>query len=673
MPAQRISVFGGEAPKVTPRLLGEAQAQAAVNLRLTSGRIDPVYYPLEVSAVLRSGAIKSIYRMYDSGGQDYWLNWTSDVDVAKGPIAGDTSFRIYFTSDAFEPRVTNLPLAISSAPYPTAWYVLGVTPPTSAPTCTPSGGSGAQEARSWVYTFVTQWGEESAPSPASAVTTTFVNAAWDLTLPDVAPPNTYTISAASWSGGALTLTVGSTFGLRAGEYVTLSGLAPAALNASWRVASVPGTTSFTIAMGNPGTITDAVGTATRDAPHNTTSMMKRLYRAVTAAGTTQYYFIKEVSVATTSVADDVGSNIGEPLETSEWSMPPVGLQNIRTLPGGAMVGFTGNRVCFSEPLAPYAWPESYQLITEHDIVGVGVFGTSVIVVTRGFPYIATGVDPAAMSMSKVDQHWPGLSKRGIVSIIGGVVWPTTLGLAMVSDSGAQIVTGPFYSKLEWERLNPASFIGAVIDDRYYAGYSVDDQNFGIFIYDGRGLLTYRASLLLTGTYTDASTGNLYVIHDNVIKLWDADEYSRLPFEWWSREFVVSTPVSLGAARVEGEFDISLAELTAFNAAAAAQLSLNEGYITAGTTGSMNGNSLNAFSMNGSEVIPAYLLGDGSVRGVTFMLYVNSEFYASQTVYASRTFRLPAGQKYDRFSIRLLGNVPVDAVLVGDTTDALRTA
>jgi hypothetical protein len=50
-------------------------------------------------------------------------------------------------------------------PYPSGCYVLGVTPPVAAPTVTPSGGVGSTVTRVYVYTFVTPWGVDSAPSP----------------------------------------------------------------------------------------------------------------------------------------------------------------------------------------------------------------------------------------------------------------------------------------------------------------------------------------------------------------------------------------------------------------------------------------------------------------------------------------------------------------------------
>lgn len=677
MSAVRLRGFLGEIPKVDRRLLGDTNAQLVYNAKLTSGRLDTLYYPATVTATVRTG-LKSIYRMY-SGTVDYWLNWTSDVDVAKGPISGDTSFRIYFTSDAFEPRMTNLALATSAAPYPTAWYVLGVTPPTTACTVTAPGTGSGTESRAYVYTFVTQYGEESAPSPASAIVTATGTATgtWSISGMQTAPSNSYATTAVTWSGGYLTVTVASTFGLRAGEYLTLSALAPTVLNASYKVYDVPSSTTFRIAMSDPGTITDQIGVATRDAPHNTTGMTKRLYRSVTSGTDANYYFVKEFAVANTTASDDVGANIGEPIPTTGWAMPPVDLRGVRTLPSGALVGFRngGNEVCFSEPLSPYAWPTSYRLTTDYTIQAVGIFGTAVAVLTSGTPYIAQGIDPASMSMTRIDQNWPCLSKRGVVEAGDGVLWPCPQGLAFIGMGGVSLATLPFYTQREWTNEYPATFSAAYHDNRYYAAAVTPSNTGSVLIFDRAGEATITHSdWLLAGMWADPQTGLLYVIHNNLIKKWDSDTSNRMPVTWKSKEFTVPVPINMGAARVEADFASSQAEAAAYVAAAAAQAALNAANIAANTTyGSGNAKSVNTYSLNGSNIVPASLVGDGTVRAVTFDLLVDNAVFFSKTVNLTGSFRLPAGLKYDKFALRVTTTVPVDSLLLGPTMDSLRTA
>lgn len=677
----RLQAFQGAVPRRTRRQIGDIQAQSVSNFRLTSGRLDPLYAPKSLLATVPAGDLKSIYRLYDSAGTSYWMAWLNDVDLVRGPVAGDTSFRFYFSSSAFEPRVSNLAMATAAAaPYPNTWFVLGVFAPTTKPTATPTGGSGTLETRTYCYTFVTPWGEESAPSPAATLVSGYPSATWSLTCPDVAPANTYAVSAVSWSGGVLTFTAGSTFGLRAGEYVTLSGLAPASLNVSMKVLAVTDATHFTVSLAaNPGTITDGVGTATRDAPHNTAGMTKRLYRSVTTATDTQFYFTKEVPVATTAITDDVGAAIGEPLPTTGWAMPPTDLQGMKMLPCGSIVGFrgNGNEICFSEPLSPYAWPASYRITTDYPLVGLGVFGTSFVACTTGTPYLVTGTAPEVMSSTKVDQQWPCLAKRSIVEMGYGITWATAFGLAHIGLDGTDLITEAFYTEREWRAINPASLISAYYSGRYYGAYQVDSQTYGILILDGKNaeaVVTF-AELKPSAMWTDPATGRMYLAMDGDIKEWDADVSSRLSGQWWSKEFVAATPFNMGAARVEGGFFGTAAEEAAYAALVDTQHSANAAVIgdLSYGAGSVDGSGCNAYGFNDSEVVPDSLVGDGALRAITFELYADGELKFSKSVSSDTTFRLPAGVKYDNFSVRVLGNVPIDAVVIGETATSLAEA
>jgi len=669
--AYRIRNFLGEIPKTNKREIGDTNAQRVDNAVLTSGRLDTLYYP-KLIATLVAGALTA-YRLF-SGSTDYWLSWAADVDVAKGPIAGDTSQRSYYTSDAFEPRVTNLAMATAGSPYPYSCYVLGVTPPTVAPTVTPSGGVATNESRAYVYTLVTQWGEESAPSPASTIATGHPDGTWTISGMQVAPVNSYTITAASWVGGVLTLTCADVFGLRAGEYVTLSGFAPSALNASFKVASV-GAPGFTVALAaNPGTITDGVGTAARNAPHNTTSMVKRIYRSVTSSSGTTYYYVGEVAVATTSTTDSAGSNIGEPIATTGWKMPPVDLRGIRMHPSGSMIGFSGNVLKCSEPLAPYAWLDAYDQTTDFPIAGIGLFGTAVVVATQGTPYVAQGVAPESFSMQKIDQSWPCVAKRGIVESGDGVIWPCPQGLAMLGVAGASLLTLPYYTQREWVNEYPANFIAAYHDNRYYAGYKIDASHYGVLIFDRADRSTIsHGSIQIDGIREDQQTGALYILQNGDLKQWDADTAARMPISWWSKEFTLPVPVNLGAAKVEADFTTTAAEAAELAAAQAAQVALNAAMVSAKTSkGSFARVGVNKRSFNGSAIKKSSLVGDGGNRRAVFELFSGNDLKFSKTITSDAAFRLPSGFKTDKFSVRVTSTVPVSSILVGTTMDDLRT-
>lgn len=150
MPAINLTAFIGERPLILPRLLPETAAQEAINARLDDGGLTPIRKPLKTGEYAKAGA-KTIYRH-----NGVWLSWSVAVDAAPGPVAQE---RLYFTGDG-------APKMLLSGD---ATYRLAVPRPSSPLTPVISGsGNGDVQTRSYVYTFVTDFGEETAPAPASA-------------------------------------------------------------------------------------------------------------------------------------------------------------------------------------------------------------------------------------------------------------------------------------------------------------------------------------------------------------------------------------------------------------------------------------------------------------------------------------------------------------------------
>jgi hypothetical protein len=158
--------FSGIRPRVDSRLLPDGNAVQADNVLNERGGLRPIAGTALVQALAKVG-VQTIYRFgqaIDSETQ-YWFHWTTDVDVVKGAIANDTEERTYWTGDGV-PKYTTAALGTAGGNLPSASRPLGVAAPTAAPGLAPSGSSSStsQETRVYVYTFVTDKGEESAPS-----------------------------------------------------------------------------------------------------------------------------------------------------------------------------------------------------------------------------------------------------------------------------------------------------------------------------------------------------------------------------------------------------------------------------------------------------------------------------------------------------------------------------
>jgi hypothetical protein len=129
MTLRSITSFRGEVPLMSPRLLPEGAAQIATNARLYTGDLTAFKQFDLTEALTQSGPVKTIALM---AGQ-YWLSWNEQIDVARGAVPGDTTFRTYLTG-LDVPRFTNLELATTGPqPFPVVTRPLGVPPPDSTP------------------------------------------------------------------------------------------------------------------------------------------------------------------------------------------------------------------------------------------------------------------------------------------------------------------------------------------------------------------------------------------------------------------------------------------------------------------------------------------------------------------------------------------------------------
>ena len=168
----RWSGFTGENRALHPKLLGDGQCTTSLNQKPGRGDLRPWREALTVATV--PAGRKTIYRMGRDVNSDsqYWLSWPSRVHAMRGFEAENTTERTYFTGDGV-PKVTDNTIALASAPYPTASRLLGVPAPASALIVSGVSGTytGASAEYYYAYTYVNDWGWESATSPPSAVLT----------------------------------------------------------------------------------------------------------------------------------------------------------------------------------------------------------------------------------------------------------------------------------------------------------------------------------------------------------------------------------------------------------------------------------------------------------------------------------------------------------------------
>jgi hypothetical protein len=140
MAALQIKSFGGVSPKVPPRYLQDTMAQTALNAVVFNGSLQPLSnVGVAVHTLTKVGTPLTIYRFGQDSVSDsqYWFHWTSDVDVCRSQISGDTSEWTFYTGDG-APKATYGQIALSGSNYPTVSRPLGLPAPTAALAASPS-------------------------------------------------------------------------------------------------------------------------------------------------------------------------------------------------------------------------------------------------------------------------------------------------------------------------------------------------------------------------------------------------------------------------------------------------------------------------------------------------------------------------------------------------------
>lgn len=541
----RYSGFSGENRAINPVLLPETVGVASRNQKPGRGDLRAWKSPTTVATV--ASGRQTIYRMgrdVDSDSQ-YWLSWTTAVNVVRGFDANDTTEQTYYTGDG-APKFTNNVIGLATAPYPTANRPMGIPAPASAPSVVGTNSGAASpvvEYYYYVYTYVNSLGWESAPSPVSALVTRD--------------------------------NLGST---------AISGFS-AVPSGNYDIATI------------------------------------RIYRTQGSSTGTDFYFLREISIATANTVDD-NRTLGEILATNLWfpapGVPTGGatsiteptLSNLTAMWNGMMSGISGNSVRICEPYTPYAWPATYEIIPpDSKPVGLGIFGQAMLVLTTGRPLIVQGSTPDGMDQQPLEIQQGCVAARSVVSMGNGVAWASEDGLCWYGQGGARVITNGIMLREDWQALVPSSIIGKMYEGLYLGSYNDGSGRKG-FIIDPSGGGIYFLDTGYEAMHFDSLKDQLYVLTGANIGKWDTG--SSLTYRSRSKPFRQGSPINFAAAVV---------------------------------------------------VANAY--------PVTFRLYADGALKHTQTVADRNIFRLPSGYRAFEFQIELEGTNPVQDAAIATSVEELK--
>tara|TARA_Y100000389_G_scaffold74043_1_gene70673 strand:+ start:1861 stop:3768 length:1908 start_codon:yes stop_codon:yes gene_type:complete len=545
--------FKGLAPAIAPRLLDQGVGQKAENIDFTAGVLTPIkqdsdaftlstatrnsifLYEKPTSFLAWSGSkTYTLGNIVTSGGSNYkyinasntsgnavtnatywlnlgttsdqWMQWDDyNIDIHPGPIPDDTLRRIYWSGEDY-PRMSNYNIAIRSVagPFPEAVngsYRLGVPQPAAAPTLVKTGTADATQTPNdvaYVFTYVSDLGEEGAPSPVSAVTQ----------LTDAENVN-------------VTLVYGVADNLFSGYNISASGGGKVRIYRS-----------------NTGST-------------NTTFQ----FAGEVAFGV---FLFADTNTAV-SLGEVLPSNDWIPPPNDDTALYPNGpLQGLLPVANGTFCGFTGKRFCMSESFLPHAWPIQYRKTLDSTIIAIASTRGGVVALTDGKPVLISGSSPAALTTSSIDLAQSCINKDSVVKLADTVVYAGPDGLCAVDGAQGRVVTENQITAEQWN--DPAgdfrpSKIKAFRHENTYVAFWEDGGNYGGWVFDPRGGVSSLSTLSVTaevrGGYLDPRDNQLYLIVGNKVKKYrGATTFATATFK--SKQFVSTTPVSMGWISVDAD-------------------------------------------------------------------------------------------------------------------------
>lgn len=400
---------------------------------------------------------------------------------------------------------------------------------------------------------------------------------------------------------------------------------------------------------------------------------QRFYRSQTGSGGTDLFFIEERAASNANFVDThLINEFGEMLPSLEYNAPPDGLRGLISLPNGMMAAFVGKDLYFCEPYIPHAWPEKYVLTMDYPIVALGAYGTTIVVMTEGLPYIVSGTAPENMQQQRVELNLPCINARGVIDLGYSVAYPSHDGLVMAGSSGMQVITEQLMTRNDWMKTGPGNIVGGQFNGRYFASYEYIESNgtafSGTLIFDTTGATPFiiRSNHKADAFFHELQTGALYFLVGREIYEWDALGQVNETMSWRSKQFVLPSPSNFGVILIEGSSSASDEQQAAYEAERQrieAENAANFALKSIG--GELDGAPLNTFPLNGDlmqrlppkNFISVSIYADGKlVKAVSKM---------------NAMARLPSGFLARIWEVEVNGNAEISEITLATTGQELR--
>lgn len=410
-----------------------------------------------------------------------------------------------------------------------------------------------------------------------------------------------------------------------------------------------------------------------------------LYRTQTGSQTADFQFVKELLITDTSTIDDVaGDELGETLQSANWGPPPDELRGIINVGNGILAGFVGNTVWLSDVFQPHGWSESQTFPCENQVVALGAYNNTLIVLTEGFPLSVYISSPTQIQVVLHKELLPCQNLRSAVSTRDGVIYAAHNGLIMIDQQGPRSITAQLYTERQWADLNPSSIVGIYYDNQYFFFWQklveyidengeiqerIESDSVIINLIEPAAAVT-SAQIPYGAIFRSIDQNDLFYTLNTQdttqILKWEGSETRTKSFVWKSKEFISKAGrINLGAARVLArffgttidpetgeEFENEFAKL-----------------LDQGLYGSYNEAEVNTYSINGdrfAELAAFYM----EPKVLYFNLYVDGIRVFTKEIKNDRVFKLPTKYSGRRFHFEVTGNIDVQQIQAATCTQEI---
>lgn len=471
----RIQAPQGILPRYNPRLLNNNQAQKAFNCVLDQGDCRPLKDTIEKQSLTSS--TKTVFK-YGS-----WRQFDNYASVIRSPVdAGD--YRYYWTDE-------------NGGGYKTeegkGALPLGVPQPDTGPSLT-KGGSSSEDnplrSSVYVYTRVTAWGEESAPSGPSGVMDVY-DGEW-IEFSDISDGE---------SSHVTHYRIYRTIGGHTGSvYVAV----PFQTTAGDIIYDGDNNIKYDIPKGDIGDMKDGL----RDA---------------------------DLTVS---------------MEVLDWLEPPSDMKFLTDLGNGIMMGASGKEVVFSALWAPYAYPLAYRYNLDSQVTGVGHVAGIPVAFTKYSTYIFDGSTPDSFQQRKISETQGCVSHLSICSTLDGVLFASREGLCVANPNGVNILSLPVWLREQWKEMDINNLIGAYFNKRYYGFFKGDKKGFIFSLNDiEQSIVEFELDDDVVNVYVEGDGGHLYIVFEGHLDEFDVGD--NLTSQWKSKIFRVG-PINFSSFKIVGD-------------------------------------------------------------------------------------------------------------------------